>query len=275
VGCLPGLYYPVDSLKTRMCVRGRDLMYEYCAAKNVAHKQVTKLVVGPASAQGYLQKMVAHVDALPAAHRPQIRLVSGAEAREMEPDLSPDVGCAVHSLSTGIVSSHELMASFERDILEAECAEIVYGTRVLRIDPVVPAAGGSSKRGASADESGWIVQTQTGDSEHVDMLKARVVINAAGLNAPSLLNGLLRDGHFGSAPADWAAAGSGEGADEQRPLAAYYMKGNYATYKGEGARNVSRLIYPVPSGMAGSNDAHKHTSLGSESQRPISPCPQH
>lgn len=239
------------------------MLYKYCEASGVPYKQLTKLIVGPTSSRAYLEGIIEHASQLPARHRPQLKLLSGEEAREMEPDLSPDVGAAVHSLSTGIVSSHEYMASLEQELLEAECAEIVYDTSVLRVDPIEQGVA-TGKRGRSGEESGWVVHTKTGDGD-VDTLRSRVVINSAGLNAPTLLNGLLRDGHFGAAPREWAREGSGEAGDaHSKPLAAYYSKGNYASYKGEGVKSVKRLIYPVPFGMEEGGDPHKHQGLGSE-----------
>ena len=40
-----GIYYPTDSLKAKLCVRGKNLMYEYCEKFNVPHSNTKKMIV--------------------------------------------------------------------------------------------------------------------------------------------------------------------------------------------------------------------------------------
>ena len=244
-----GLYYPADSLKTRLCLRGRELIYQRCQQHSVPHKQTKKLVVGADFSKAYLEKLQSHCDALgPLA--PPTRLLTGQQARKLEPNLSDNIAWALLSERTGIVSSHELMASLERDLFDADNAEIVYDTKVVRVDPNHPDRNAvNSKRGSDGSQDGWIVQTLTSDdgsasASDADALLAKVVINASGLNAPMVLNSLLSD--------------LGGPSNDAIPM--WHSKGNYASYKGRGADGIQHLIYPCPDTR--NKGTHAHTSLG-------------
>ena len=117
-----GIYYPTGSLKARLCVEGRARLYEFCESHGVAHARCGKLIVAAdeselAGLEGLARRGAANgVEGL--------RLLSGAEARAMEPDLAC-VG-ALHAPSTGILDSHGYMLALRGD---AEAAGAAFAFR--------------------------------------------------------------------------------------------------------------------------------------------------
>ncbi|KAF7331747.1 Delta-9 fatty acid desaturase protein [Mycena kentingensis (nom. inval.)] len=236
-----GLYYPPASLKTRLCIRGRDMLYSYCERNSVPFRKVGKLVVATDTQIPYITnlhekarrmqfpapKSDANAEMLPT------QLISGAEARRMEPDLSENISGALWSPETGIVDSHSLMQSLEKDILESGNADIAYSTTVVRVDPFASNAPSQDLEGA---KRGWVVQTLTGNE--TASLFARTVINATGLRAPMVVNSLL---------------------PEAQRMPMYFARGSYAKYTSPSLARVSHLIYPCPET---SKSTHGFQSLG-------------
>ena len=81
-----GIYYPQNSLKATMCVRGKALLYEYCNERGVPHKRCGKLIVATESGQdGQLDAIAA------AAERNGVRdlqRLSPADVSTLEPEVS-------------------------------------------------------------------------------------------------------------------------------------------------------------------------------------------
>ncbi|KAH7344999.1 NAD dehydrogenase [Rhizoctonia solani] len=239
-----GLYYPLNSLKTRLCLRGRHLLYEHCDKYNVPYRKTGKLIVARKGQEEYLHKLYAHAQALkwpPFSGSSSIsspvaptRLISGDEARQLEPDLSREITTAVESPETGILDSHSFFESLEKLIGESEGAgSVTFGTRVVRVDPYVPQPG----ENIDGSTTGWVVQTVTGDGGEPDSILARTLVNSSGLSSTLILNALL---------------------PPEKRLASFFSRGSYASYRGSGASHVTRLIYPVPEQGA----SHGHASLG-------------
>lgn len=176
-----GLYYGLNSLKTKLCCLGRPKLYAYCEQKSIAHRKTGKLIVATsAQQQAHLSNLREYCASIPKSSGGPVPLqyLTGEEARNLEPNLSEDTAGAVFSPETGIVDSHGLMEALESDITSTGQGELVYGTRVVRIDRAE--GSGDSKKGDGSEE-GWVVQTVSEGSETPTAVLAKCVVNAAGL----------------------------------------------------------------------------------------------
>ena len=163
-----GLYYRQGSAKARLCLEGRQLLYEYCAQHGVEHRRCGKLVVATDDAQRPRLRQIesaAHANGLT-----DLRWLEAAEARELEPALS--CVAALYSPSTGIVDSHGLMLSLQGEIEQAG------GSIVCR----APLIGGRAERG--------MIFVEAGAANESVSLAVSTVINCAGLGAQEVARGL-------------------------------------------------------------------------------------
>lgn len=117
-----GLYYAPGSLKARLCVRGKEMMYALCREKGVAFNNCGKLVVATEAEQvpGF-EKLAATAK----ANGVPLEWLSGAEAKAREPNLACQV--ALWSPTTGVVDSHGFMLALLGD-LEAAGGMVAYGS---------------------------------------------------------------------------------------------------------------------------------------------------
>ena len=181
-----GIYYAADSLKARFCVEGRKRLYPFMEERGIEHKKCGKLIVATNAAQ--VAELASIKQRAERNGVDDLRLVEKAELRELEPALSAEA--ALLSPSTGILDSHGLMLAYQGDM---------------------------------EDHGGAIAFHVCGDT--VMTLKAKTVVNSAGLTAPLL-------------------AANTKGLTPAHQPTAYYAKGNYFTLAGRVP--FSKLIYPVP-----------------------------
>lgn len=156
-----GIYYPAGSLKARLCVQGKELLYAYCAERGVPHRRCGKLLVATSAPQSASLQSIEQRARLNGVR--DLQWLSRSEALAMEPALEC-VG-ALHSPSTGIVDSHALMLALQGDLEHA-------GGLVALNSPL-----------ALADIASSAIKLVAKDGTE---LLARTVINAAGLHAPIL-----------------------------------------------------------------------------------------
>ncbi len=153
-----GLYYAQGSLKAKLCVRGRELLYAFCAKRGVTHRRTGKLVV----ASDWLELEALRI-LLPRAEANGVsglRWVNADEARRMEPALH--CAGAIESAKSGIVDVPEYVMALIGEIEQA-------GGRIACETPVVA---------VHCEDGAFIVEVGGGDR-----VRCRRVINAAGLQS--------------------------------------------------------------------------------------------
>lgn len=143
----------------RLNVRGSALAKEICAALDVPYKQTGSFVVafGPEQ-EKTLQRLYENGAANGV---PGLEILSGDEARALEPNLSPEITAALHAPSAAIVSPWEFALAMAENAVQ-NGADLHLETRVTGLAPT---------------EGGWKIATTKGDFE------ARFVVNAAGVDA--------------------------------------------------------------------------------------------
>lgn len=152
-----GIYYGDDTLKARLCVEGRALLYQYCEDRQIPHQRIGKLIVASHAAERakleaiQSQAMKNGVD--------DLSFVDGVRIQELEPAVVCEAGLL--SPSTGIIDSHSLMISLQADI-EASGGTVLTHNRIAGVE-VTPSGFGITVEGVA------------------ETFDCRTFINAAGL----------------------------------------------------------------------------------------------
>lgn len=157
-----GLYYPTNSLKAVLCVRGKELLYRYCAERGIPHRRLGKLLI--ATDKSELPVLASYAQRA-AANGAPLEPLNAAEVCRLEPAVCAIAG--LYSESTGIVDSHQLMLTLLADAEQA-------GATLVTHTPVV----------AGKVESDGIL-LRTGGEEPFE-LRCRVLVNSAGLYAQEI-----------------------------------------------------------------------------------------
>ncbi|PNW73822.1 hypothetical protein CHLRE_13g574150v5 [Chlamydomonas reinhardtii] len=265
-----GIYYPLGSLKARLCVEGKARLYDFCRQYRVPYKAITKLIV--ATSKDQLPDLDAFRETAARHGVPDLQRLSGPEAQQLEPALA--AAGALLSPSTGILDSHAYMAALLADA-EAHGAVLALNTRVAGgwVDPLphTATAGGTNSPGSSSggsnDSSSSSSSSSSSNSKgntpgpvarkvlelhtrapsapggggapaapggaevEVSHLRARWVVNAAGLHAMRVAATMV-------------------GLPRSAIPRLYLAKGNYFSLAGRCP--FGRLIYPMPErGLAG------------------------
>ncbi|KAI9696844.1 MAG: hypothetical protein M1836_005206 [Candelina mexicana] len=185
-----GLYYGADSLKTKLCIQGKHMMYDFCAKHNIPHRNCKKWIVAQ-NQQQWEELVKVHKQAR--SNGVPTRFVSLEEGRKREPDVRAEVGI-LESESTGIVDSHSLMTFLEGDFQDRG-GDLAFHAQVNDIETL-----GNGTEG---------YRVHFGEGGDESSITTEKLINSAGLYAVGISNMIL---------------------PKHRHRIPYYCKGSYYSY---------------------------------------------
>lgn len=159
-----GIYYPAGSLKAKLCVQGKHMLYDYCRARGVEHRQLGKLIVASDDTEHDALKAI--LQKAQANGVTDLQWLDAKQAQTLEPALA--CSAALLSPSTGIIDSHGLMLAFQGDAENA-------GAQCVFHCPFESAK--------ALPEGGFEVSFGGADPM---TLTCEMLVNAAGLHAPAV-----------------------------------------------------------------------------------------
>ena len=151
-----GIYHPIDSLKSQLCIRGNSLLYDFFDKYDIPHSNCGKLIVASnIDEENELDKLL-----LKGLEKNilGLKLIDSEEARRIE----PNVKCtkAIWVPTSGIMDSHKLMQRLEYNFISND-GIAVYDTLV---DDII------------FNNSKFNIKTN-----HQDSIETKILINATGL----------------------------------------------------------------------------------------------
>lgn len=164
-----GLYHRPKGPQAFLCGRGREMMYAFCAAHGVEHRQVGKLVVATDDESvGWLEEL--HERARQ-NEVPDLQLLGSRAANRLEPNLL--CRAALLSGRTGIVDTHGLTLAYQGDA-ESHGASIACKTSFVS---------------AVSRMGGFDVEAESSDGER-HSVRTAFLVNAAGIWSPQVARGI-------------------------------------------------------------------------------------
>lgn len=156
-----GIYYPKDYLKTKTCIEGRELLYEFCLKNKINHKRIGKLIVATDKNEEKILEAL-FKNGLDNGLE-ELRLLKKSEIKKLEPYVEAE--SAIYSPYTGILDTHHFMQKL-LEKFKSHGGQISYLTELIGIDKV---------------ENGFLLTVR--DKIETFKFFSRIVINCAGLNA--------------------------------------------------------------------------------------------
>jgi L-2-hydroxyglutarate oxidase LhgO len=157
-----GIYYPENSLKTRMCLEGNALLYQYCSTYSIPHRNTKKLLVASSNEQ---IKIIDNIKVQAEKNGVKnIEKISKSNVSILEPLIQCEEALLIPS--SGIIDVVSFMNSLEGQINDSQ-GMIAYNSKVKKIN---------------FDGSYFFLEILD-ENNNMTKIKCKKLINSAGLFA--------------------------------------------------------------------------------------------
>lgn len=160
-----GIYYTKDSLKSKLCVEGKNLLYDFCRRYDLPFNNCGKLIVATSDEEISVIEGIRQTAIRNGVN--DLQVLDKHQIAELEPNIFALK--ALFSPSTGIIDSHSLMKQFETNTIN-NGGQIVYGSEVTGIKKI---------------DGGFEISLLDADKQDYTFTSG-IVINSAGLTADKI-----------------------------------------------------------------------------------------
>ena len=156
-----GIYYPQHSLKAKLCVQGKNKLYQYCKERSIPHQRLGKLLVAHGEEEEECLRKTIKQAALNGVN--DLTWLTEGELKESNPELHATA--ALVSPSTGIIDVHSYMQALLAEI-EHNDGQFVGKTAFVRTEK---------------NNQGFVVTLNSQDE--IMQLHCNYLVNAGGLHS--------------------------------------------------------------------------------------------
>ena len=158
-----GIYYPINSLKSSLCITGRKLLYDYCNKNKVRYNNCGKLIIAHNEKEKY---RLIKLEELANAKRLECYFLNENEIKNKEENLRAKY--ALFLPESGVIDSHGYMSALVKDI--DDFVDIAYKTKIKKIKKI---------------KKGYELIIQNPDKT-ISSITTSILINSGGLHSTNL-----------------------------------------------------------------------------------------
>ena len=124
-----GIYYSKHSLKSKLCIQGKHMLYNYINKYNIPYHNCGKLIISTSNHENN-ELLKIYQNGISNGLNNELKLLTKEDIKVLEPSISCLNG--ILCSSTSILNSHLLMLQYIHDI-ESNQSSIVYNCEVLKV----------------------------------------------------------------------------------------------------------------------------------------------